>query len=53
MADTLKNRERFSTTLSKETVIKLKDYSNESMIPISKIMDLAIMEYVNKHKRKD
>ena len=53
MADTLKNRERFSTTLSKETVIKLKEYSNESMIPISKIMDMAIEEYLKNHKIKD
>jgi hypothetical protein len=53
MADTLKNRERFSTTLDKETVKLLKDYSNTSMIPISKLLDLAICEYVKNHKKKD
>ena len=42
--DKLKNRVRFSTTLSLETEKALKDYSKESMIPISKILDMAIQE---------
>ena len=44
--DTLKNRVRFSTTLSKETEKKLKEYSEQSMIAISKIIDAAITEYI-------
>lgn len=44
--DTLKNRIRISTTLSKETESMLKAYSEESMIAISKIIDAAIVEYI-------
>ena len=48
MGDTLKNRERFSTTLDKQTVEELKNYSKSTMIPISKILDKAIHEYIKK-----
>ncbi len=44
--DTLKNRVRFGTTLKKESLQKLKDYSEKTMIPISKLMDLAIDKLV-------
>lgn len=37
----LKNRVRFSTTLSKENDKKLKEYSKQTMIPISKLTDKA------------
>lgn len=47
MSDRLKNRERFSTTLEKGTVKMLKEYSDKTMIPISKIVDVAIKEYIN------
>lgn len=53
MANTLKNRERFSTTLDKETVKQLKEYSNKTMIPISRILDLAICNYLKEQKVKD
>lgn len=53
MADTLKNRERFSTTLDKETLKQLKDFSEKTMIPISKIVDSAICNYINEQKVKD
>ena len=46
--DRLKNRVRFSTTLDKKTVELLKEYSNETMIPSSKIVDVAIREYIEK-----
>ena len=46
----LKNRVRFSTTLSVETEKKLKEYSKQSMIPISKIIDSAVNEYISKKK---
>lgn len=48
MADTLKNRERFSTTLEKDVVQKLKDYSKKTMIPISKIVNQAILDYIKR-----
>jgi predicted DNA-binding protein len=44
----LKNRERIGTSLPIELVQKLKNYSEETMIPISKIMEKAIEEYLNK-----
>lgn len=49
--DELKNRVRFSTTLDKEVERKLKDYSKQTMIPISKIVDSAISEYVEKNSK--
>jgi metal-responsive CopG/Arc/MetJ family transcriptional regulator len=45
----LKNKERFSTTLSPDLLKKLREYSEESMIPISKIINAAIQEYLSKH----
>ena len=50
--DRLKNRVRFSTTLDKKTVQVLKDYSNETMIPVSKIVDVAVQEYLDKRGKK-
>ena len=50
--DELKNRVRFSTTLDKEVERKLKDYSKQTMIPISKIVDSAISEYVEKNSKQ-
>lgn len=44
--ESLKNRERFSTTLDKQVVHELKAYSQKTMIPISKIVDEAIKEYI-------
>lgn len=48
MADRLKNRVRFSTSLDKKTIQALKEYSDKTMIPISKIVDAAVQEYVKK-----
>lgn len=39
--DKLKNRVRFSTTLDKEVESKLKEYSKQTSIPISKLSDKA------------
>ena len=47
--DSLKNRVRFSSTLSPEVDKALKEYSQKTMIPISKIIDVAIMEYLKQH----
>lgn len=44
--DELKNRVRFSTTLDKEVEKKLKEYSKKTMIPISKLLDIAITKII-------
>lgn len=51
MADRLKNRIRFSTTLDKKTIQLLKEYSDKTMIPSSKIVDVAIQEYIKAHNK--
>ena len=50
----LKNRVRFSTTLNKEVEEKLKEYSKQTLIPISKIVDYALLAYIlNKPSQHD
>ena len=44
--DTLKNRIRFSTSLDKEVNEKLKEFSQKTMIPVSKLMDIAITRLI-------
>lgn len=44
--DTLKNKVRFSSTLPPEVDKMLKDYSKETMIPISKILETAIKDFL-------
>lgn len=44
----LANRERIGTSLPIELVKKLKDYSEDTMIPISKIVEKAVEEYLSK-----
>lgn len=44
--DTLKNRVRISTTLKPETQQLLKNFSEESQIPITRIIESAIIEYI-------
>ena len=51
MGDRLKNRVRFSTSLDKKTVQVLKEYSDKTMIPVSKIVDVAVQEYIKNHKK--
>ena len=43
--DTLKNRVRISTTLKPETNDLLKEYSKSTQIPISKLIENAIIKY--------
>lgn len=50
--DSLKNRVRFSSTLSPEVDKALKEYSQKTMIPISKILDMAIVEFISKERKK-
>lgn len=49
--DELKNRVRFSTTLDKDVEKKLKEYSKQSMIPISKLVDTAITRFIENQKQ--
>ena len=42
----LKNRERVGVSLPKDLVKELRAYSKESMIPISKIIEKAVTDYL-------
>lgn len=46
----LKNRERIGTSLPVELVKQLKDYSESSMIPISKLIETALIKYLSSVK---
>lgn len=37
-------------TLNKETITRLKEYSNDSMIPQSRIVDKAINDFIDKQE---
>lgn len=50
-SDTLKNKVRFSSTLTPEVDKMLKDYSKETMIPISKILESAVTKYILENKK--
>lgn len=45
--DTLKNKIRFSSTLTPETDKRLKEFSQKTDIPISKIIHNALNEYID------
>lgn len=47
----LKNRVRFSTTLEIDTDKRLKEFSQKTDIPISKIVNNAINEYLNNKEK--
>jgi len=42
----LKNRERIGTSLPSELIKELKDYSEKTMIPLSRIIEASIIEYL-------
>lgn len=46
----LKDRERIGTSLPKNLAKELRNYSKETMIPISKIVEKAICEYLKSVK---
>lgn len=50
-SDTLKNKIRFSSTLTPEVDKMLKDYSKQTMIPISKIIEMALIKYISESKK--
>lgn len=49
--DSLKNKVRFSSTLTPEVDKMLKEHSKETMIPISKIIEAAIIKYISESKK--
>ena len=48
----LKNRTAISTAINKELYQQLKEYSEETSIPISKLFDKAIEMYLESLKRE-
>ena len=48
----LKNKVRFSSTLDKELNEKIKEYSRLTGVPISKILEFALKEYLDKISNK-
>jgi len=44
--DDLKNRERIGTSLPSELIKELKDYSEKTMIPLSRIIEASLIEYL-------
>lgn len=50
--DELKNRVRFSTTLDKDVEKQLKEYSKKTLIPISKLLDIAISNLIENNIKK-
>ena len=48
----LRNKVRFSSTLDKDINEKLKEYSDMTGIPISKIIAFALKEYLDKVAKK-
>jgi len=47
----LKSKVRFSSTLPIELQKQLKEYSEKSMVPISKILEQAISNYLKSAKK--
>ena len=46
----LKNRERIGSAIDKELLTRLREYSKESKIPMSKLLDEAIEDLLAKRK---
>lgn len=46
----LKNRDRLSTTVDKGLYKAIKGYSEESLVPMSKIIDEAVEDFLIKKK---
>ena len=43
----LKNRTRISTTMENDVYRRLKEYSDKSSVPITKILDKAVVMYLD------
>lgn len=48
----LKNRVRYTSTIAKENMEKLKELSEATRIAISKLMDEALEDLFDKHEKK-
>lgn len=48
----LKNRERIGSAIDKELLEQLRKFSNDSKIPISKLLDEAIEDLLRKRKAR-
>lgn len=46
----LKNRERFTTSINSKLIEELKNLSDESKVPMSKLLDEAIEDLINKKR---
>ena len=49
----LKNRERIGSAIDKVLLNKLREYSKESKIPLSRLLDEASEDLLNKRKSKE
>lgn len=45
----MRKKEMFTTTIAKEVKDKLKEYSEVSMIPMSKILEVSLKKYMQTH----
>ena len=48
----LKNRVRVSFAMDKKVYERLKAYSDKMMIPMSRVMDKSVTEYLDKKEQK-
>ncbi len=48
----IKNRTQVGVVMDTEIYKRLKKYSEETMIPMSRIIDKAVTEYLDKQKKK-
>lgn len=48
----LKNRKQFTSTLRNDLYDMVREYSEKTGIPLTKILDRAIEEYLVKNKEK-
>lgn len=52
MGGQLKNRVRIDVTVDKDLYKRLKEYSERSMIPMSRIVEKAVIDYLDKEEKK-
>ncbi|MCX5774133.1 MAG: ribbon-helix-helix domain-containing protein [Fusobacteria bacterium] len=43
----IRKREMFTTTISKDLKVVLKEYSDKTMIPMSKIVEVSLRNYMH------
>lgn len=52
MGGQLKNRMRIDVTVDKDLYKRLKEYSERSMIPMSRIVEKSVIDYLDKEEKK-